>query len=160
MVVIPVNVSKWLNSNLIANIYNERYKSKDWFGLNYNRNRWTKSIMANNTFTISQKPKITLSLMAFYRTPTIQGIWDLKRNWGMNAGLRYSFAKDHAILGLQCNDMFESFYPKIKVRFDNQYQDINENFYNRCLTLSFTYKFKGYKDKQVKQIDTSRFGIN
>lgn len=160
MVVIPVNVSKWLNSNLIANIYNERYKSKDWFGLNYNRNRWTKSIMANNTFTISQKPKITLNLMAFYRTPTIQGIWDLKRNWGVNAGLRYSFAKDRAILGLQCNDMFESFYPKIKVRFDNQYQNISENFYNRCLTLSFTYKFKGYKDKQVKQIDTSRFGIN
>lgn len=159
--VIPVNIGKWFSSNIVASIYNEKYKSKDWFGLNYNRNKWTSSIITSNTFTISQKPKISMTLMAFYRTSTIQGIWNLKNNWGVNAGVRYSFANNRAILGLQCNDIFESIYPKIKVRFDKQHQDINQNFYNRCISLSFTYKFKGYKsDKQEKQIDTSRFGIN
>ena len=102
-----------------------------------------------------------MNLMAFYRTSTIQGIWNLKNNWGVNTGVRYSFAKDRAILGLQCNDIFESMYPRIKVRFNKQYQDINQNFYNRSFILSFTYKFKGYKgDKQEKRVDTSRFGIN
>ncbi len=48
--------------------------------------------------------------MAFYRTPCIQGIWDLEDNWCINTGLRYTFAKDKAIVGLQCNDIFESLY--------------------------------------------------
>lgn len=159
--VIPVNINKIFSTNIVTSIYNEKYKSKDWFGLNYDRSKWTGSIITNNTFTISQKPKIAMTLMAFYRTPTIQGIWNLKNNWGINAGVRYSFANDCAILGLQCNDILQSMYPKIEVRFDKQHQDINQNFFNRSFTISFTYKFKGYKgDKQEKQVDTSRFGIN
>ena len=115
--------------------------------------------MLNNTFNISQKPKLSANLMLFYRTPTIQGIWALGSNWCVNAGIKYSFLKDNAILSLQCNDIFESMYPKIKVRFENQHQDINSSAYSRNITLSFTYKFKGYKNKTRKEVDTSRFGI-
>ena len=101
-----------------------------------------------------------MNLMAFYRTPCIQGIWDLEDNWCINTGLRYTFAKDKAIVGLQCNDIFESLYPKIKVRFDKQYQNLNQNFYQRNITLSFTYKFNGFKDRTPKEVDTSRYGVN
>jgi len=45
------------------------------------------------------------------------------------------------------------------VRFENQHQDINSSAYSRNITLSFTYKFKGYKNKTRKEVDTSRFGI-
>lgn len=157
--IIPVNIGKWFSSNLILSAYNERYKSNDWYGYKYDRSKWTGMIMANNSFTISQKPKISANLMLFYRTPTIQGVWDLESNWGANVGIRYSFLKDNAILSLQCNDVFESIYPKTKVRFETQNQDVNQNAYNRNITLSFTYKFKGYKDKGHKEVDTSRFGI-
>ena len=115
--------------------------------------------MANSTFIVSRKPRLSVNLMVFYRTPTIQGIWDLESNWGINAGIRYSFLKNCAILSLQCNDLFETIYPKTKVRFESQYQDVNESAYRRSVTLSFTYKFKGYKNKQYKEVDTSRFGI-
>ena len=33
--------------------------------------------MTNNTFVLSQKPKVSANLMLFYRTLAIQGIWDL-----------------------------------------------------------------------------------
>ena len=157
--IIPVNIGKWFSSNLVLSAYNERYKSNDWYGYKYDRSKWTGMVMANNSFTISQKPKISANLMLFYRTPTIQGIWDLESNWGANVGIRYSFLKDNAILSLQCNDVFESIYPKTKVRFETQNQDVSQNAYNRNITLSFTYKFKGYKDKGHKEVDTSRFGI-
>ena len=157
--IIPVNIGKWFSSNLILSAYNERYKSNDWYGYKYDRSKWTGMIMANNSFTISQKPKISANLMLFYRTPTIQGVWDLESNWGANVGIRYSFLKDNAILSLQCNDVFESIYPKTKVRFETQNQNVSQNAYNRNITLSFTYKFKGYKDKGHKEVDTSRFGI-
>ena len=71
-----------------------------------------------------------------------------------------TFAKDKAIVGLQCNDIFESLYPKVKVRFDKQYQNLNQNFYQRNITLSFTYKFNGFKDRTPKEVDTSRYGVN
>lgn len=35
--------------------------------------------------------------------------------------------------------------------------DMHTNNYSRNITLSFTYKFGGYKEKQHKPIDTSRF---
>ncbi len=149
--VIPISFGNIVSSNLIANVYNERYKSNEWFELAYNRNKWTGSLMAYNTIFISKKPNITMNLMAFYRTPCIQGIWDLEDNWCINTGLRYTFAKDKAIVGLQCNDIFESLYPKIKVRFDKQYQNLNQNFYQRNITLSFTYKFNGFKDRTPKR---------
>ena len=157
--IIPFSIGKWYNSNFIVSAYNERYKSNDWYGYKYDRDKWTGMFMLNNTFNISQKPKLSANLMLFYRTPTIQGIWDLGSNWCVNAGIKYSFLKDNAILSLQCNDIFESMYPKIKVRFENQYQDINSSAYSRNITLSFTYKFKGYKNKTRKEVDTSRFGI-
>jgi len=158
--VIPISFGNIVSSNLIANVYNERYKSNEWFELAYNRNKWTGSLMAYNTIFISKKPNITMNLMAFYRTPSIQGIWDLEDNWCINTGLRYTFAKDKAIVGLQCNDIFESLYPKVKVRFDKQYQNLNQNFYQRNITLSFTYKFNGFKDRTPKEVDTSRYGVN
>lgn len=158
--VIPISFGNIVSSNLIANVYNERYKSNEWFELAYNRNKWTGSLMAYNTIFISKKPNITMNLMAFYRTPCIQGIWDLEDNWCINTGLRYTFAKDKAIVGLQCNDIFESLYPKVKVRFDKQYQNLNQNFYQRNITLSFTYKFNGFKDRTPKEVDTSRYGVN
>ena len=157
--IIPFSIGKWYNSNFIVSAYNERYKSNDWYGYKYDRDKWTGMFMLNNTFNISQKPKLSANLMLFYRTPTIQGIWNLGNNWCVNAGIKYSFLKDNAILSLQCNDIFESMYPKIKVRFENQHQDINSSAYSRNITLSFTYKFKGYKNKTRKEVDTSRFGI-
>lgn len=157
--IIPVNIGKWLKSNVIVSGYNERYKSNDWYGYKYDRNKWTGMIMLNNTFIILQNPKLTANLMVFYRTPTIQGIWDLSDNWGVNAGLRYSFLKNNAILSLQGTDLFESFIPKIKARECGQYQDIDTSNFTRNISLTFTYKFNGFKDKQRKQIDSSRFGI-
>lgn len=157
--VVPVRIGKWFSSNLIFSAYNEKYKSNDWYGYQYDRSKWTGTAMANSTFIVSRKPRLSVNLMVFYRTPTIQGIWDLESNWGINAGIRYSFLKNCAILSLQCNDLFETIYPKTKVRFESQYQDVNESAYRRSVTLSFTYKFKGYKNKQYKEVDTSRFGI-
>ena len=117
------------------------------------------SLVGSTSTTIcinGKKSTIGLSIMG---TPTIQGIWDLESNWGVNAGVRYSFLNDNAVLSLQCNDLFESMYPETNVRFESQNQNVNQNSYSRNITLSFTYKFKGYKNKTRKEVDTSRFGI-
>ena len=149
--VIPISFGNIVSSNLIANVYNERYKSNEWFELCIQQKQMDRIINGLQHYLHIKKPNITMNLMAFYRTPSIQGIWDLEDNWCINTGLRYTFAKDKAIVGLQCNDIFESLYPKVKVRFDKQYQNLNQNFYQRNITLSFTYKFNGFKDRTPKE---------
>lgn len=64
---IPVSIGKWLSSNLIFVGYNERYKSDDWYGYQYDRNKWAGMVVANNTVNISQKPKISANCLLFYR---------------------------------------------------------------------------------------------
>ena len=46
----------------------------------------------------------------------------------------------------------------MKVRFKDQYLDMNSSFYTRTVSLNFTYRFGGYKKQNVKGVDTSRFG--
>ncbi len=156
--IIPIKIGNIFNSNITATAYNEHYRNNNWFDISYDRNKWTGVLMANNTLVVSQKPKITINAMAFYRTPTIEGIWNLDDNWAVNTGAKCSLAKGKIIINFQCNDIFQSMTPRIKVRYDKQNQNLNTNFYQRSFSLSFTYKFNDYKDKRKNAVDTSRFG--
>lgn len=156
--IIPINIGKILSSRLIGNVYNEHYKNSSWYDLAYNRNKWAYSIIANNTLMISEKPKISIDANILYNSATIQGIWDLGNRWGADVSLKWAFANEKAILSLECDDVFESKYPSIKIRHHLQHQNINSNFYNRTFYATFTYKFNNYKEKNKKAVDTSRFG--
>ncbi|MDR1402327.1 MAG: TonB-dependent receptor family protein [Tannerellaceae bacterium] len=158
-VVIPLKFGRVFTADLTGSVFNERYKSQDWFDLSYDRNKWTGFISANNTLTLSANPLITLNVRAAYKTPSIQGIWDLDEMWSVNAGMKWEIVKGKAILNFQCNDIFESQYPVIKVRYGNQYQDMDIRYYLRNFLLGFTCSFKGYKDRQTKTVDTSRYGL-
>lgn len=159
MAILPIKFKQWFSSNLIIQAFNERYKSKDWFGYAYDRDKWSGGITANNTFTLSKRPQITANLNFFYNTATNQGIWDLAGRWSVNAGMKCTFANSKAIISLQGKDIFETIYPLIKTNFETQNLVSNRNFYRRNITLNFTYKFNGYRNRKQQQIDTSRFGV-
>ena len=36
---------------------------------------------------------------------------------------------------------------------------MNSAFYSRAFTLNLSYRFGGYKKKNLKEVDTSRFGM-
>ena len=76
----------------------------------------------------------------------------------VDAALRYTFAKDKAMLQLKGRDLFNTMNPKTKVRNGAQHLDMNTKSYMQSITLSFSYRFGGYKKKEVKEVDTSRFG--
>lgn len=160
---IPMRVKNILESNLNLTTFNTRYKSSNWFNINYDRNKWTGVFQLDNTIWISHKPTISINASILYRTPyTIQGIWDLEstNRWYLNGGIKCAFAKNKAILSFQCYDLLQSATPLIKVQYENQNQYMNSNYYQRSFTLRFTYKFNDYKEKKRQTTDTSRFGIN
>lgn len=157
--VIPVTIAKIWNLNISGNIFRMQYKTDDWFGLSYNRHKWVGRISVNNTVVLLQKPMITLNVNGVYRSKTIQGVWDFGHVWGIDAGIKWEIIKDKAILNFQCEDMFNSIYPMIRSRYATQHLDLDSRFYQRCFTVSFSYKFKGYKERDTKSVNTSRFGI-
>ena len=158
---VPFNVGKIWYSSVVLKAYNERYKSQDWEGPDFDRSKWGSIILSDNTFTLCSKPHITLGIDAFYHTPTIMGLMDMNGVWGINAGLKCSFANNRATLSFQCNDLFETEGRDLSTRYANQhYTYQNERFYERSFSLTFTYRFNNYKDKRRNSVDTSRFGTN
>ena len=156
----PVKLGKRFTSNLTAMLYSERYKSSHWYDLSFNRQKWTSLFQMNNWLTVSKKPDISLNVIAHYQTPRIQGIWDLSNTWGVDATLKWRFAKEKATLSLGCYDMFEKNYPNYKIRYATQWQDTSERKFKRSFVVSFTYRFNNYEEKRQRSVDTSRFGTD
>ena len=100
-----------------------------------------------------------MNMMIYYKSPFIQGLYDIAENWGVYAGLKWEIIKDKAILNIQANDIFNTSSMPISVNYGTQnYYSKYDNWY-RNVMVTFTYNFKGYKEKSAKYIDTSRFGL-
>lgn len=115
--------------------------------------------MLQNNIILSTKPDIRMELTGLYLSPSIQGSYDLNHIWAIHTGIRWNFANQKASIQVKANDLFNSMEGNIDVTLRNkgQYMDMHTNNYSRNITLSFTYKFGGYKEKQHKPIETSRF---
>lgn len=157
-IVIPFSIGNVLDSRVVLNGYNNAAKCDDFYDLSFKRNKWTLYSRLDNTFNISSKQNIKLELAAMYMTPSIQGIYDLGRIWSLDAGLKWSFAKDKAEILVKGTDLFNSAMPDVKTRYKSQHMDMLLTPDSRTLTISFRYKFGGYKKKEFREVDTSRFG--
>ena len=56
------------------------------------------------------------------------------------------------------NDLFDSMTPVSEVDFGEQRLRMGNDFHTRNVTVNFVYRFGGYKDRERKKVDTSRFG--
>ena len=131
-VILPFKVGNWLDSRLTLIGMQVRQRCDDFFDIPFNRKKWMFNGSLDNTFKVSKN--LALELIGSLQTPMIQGTFDIE------------------------TDLFNSGMPNLKVRFNGQHLDMNNGFYSRAFTLLFNYRFGGYKKKEVRKIDTSRFG--
>ena len=114
--------------------------------------------MLNNTFRLSSKPSISLELNGLYVSPSVQGNYDLSPVWKIDAGLKWTSTDKKAELRLSGNDLFNSATPNARVNNSGQRFEINQHADSRFFSIAFTYKFGGYKSKEHREVDMSRFG--
>ena len=157
-VILPFAVGNIWNSRLTLDGSYFRDVSKDYHAIGFDNCVWRGIAMLNNTFRLSSKPAISLELNGLYVSPSVQGNYDLSSIWKVDAGLKWTSADRKAELRLTGNDLFNSATPNARVNDRGQRFEINQHADSRFLSLSFTYKFGGYKDKEHKKVDTSRFG--
>lgn len=156
-IILPFKTGNWLDSRLTVAGMQMRQRCDDFFDIPFNRKKWMFSAMLDNTFKVNKN--LAFELMGNVQTPVIQGTFDIESIFNLTAGLKWSFANDRMSLSTRCNDILNTGMPKTKVRFKGQDLDMNSAFYSRAFTLNFSYHFGGYKKKNLKEVDTSRFGM-
>lgn len=155
-IILPLKAGNWLDSHLTLTGMRMRQRCDKFFDIPFNRKQWTFSAMLDNTFKIKQN--LFFELMGHIQTPTIQGTFDIETFYNLTAGIKWNIAKDKISLSLRCNDIFNTGNPNLKVRFKGQYLDMDNAYYSRAFNIHLTYRFGGYKKRETKSVDTSRFG--
>lgn len=155
-VVIPFKIKKWLDSRLTLMGVYDRQKDSDFWDIPFDRKIIYGMAFMNNTFTLSSKPDLKLIVSGMIRSKAIQGIYDLPASGNVDVALRYTFAKDKALITLRCNDIFETGQISPRIGYITQ-NVINNYSCFREFGVSLTYKFGGYREKQRESVDTSRF---
>lgn len=155
--IIPFSVGTWWTAQcMFDGSYNQDVCDK-YYNISLNRSNWRGIVQMNNTFRLSSHPNLQLEYNLLYVSPTLQGIYDVSSVWKMDLGLKWTFANDKAELKIQGNDLFNTFVPDGKIDYKGQKLNMDILNINRNLSISFTYKFNGYKEKKHKEVDTSRF---
>ena len=155
-IILPLKAGNWLDSHLTLTGMRMRQRCDKFFDIPFNRKQWTFSAMLDNTFKIKQN--LFFELMGHIQTPIIQGTFDIETFYNLTAGIKWNIAKDKISLSLRCNDIFNTGNPNLKVRFKGQYLDMDNAYYSRAFNIHLTYRFGGYKKRETKSVDTSRFG--
>lgn len=156
--VIPFRISDFWDSNLTIDANYNREKASDFHNLEFQKNKWVAFGRLDNTFKLSSSPDLKLEVAGMYMSSLVQGIYGMSDIWQLDAGIKWTFANKQAELSLKANDIFNSFIPDMKVHYGNQNLEVFPIKDSRSVILSFSYKFGNYKRKNLKDIDTSRFG--
>lgn len=155
---IPFKIGKWLDSRATFTGLNMRQKCSSFYDISFDRSKLVGVVQLENSIKLAQKPNITLDISGYYQTAAIQGTYDIDPSWGVDAGIKWQFAKDRATISAKCTDIFNTTVPFTKVRFGSQNLDMVSGAYSRMFTIHFSYRFGGYKEKNRDKVDNSRFG--
>lgn len=157
--IVPFSIGNVMNSMFTLSAFYDKTKATHFHDLSFSKSILTYVAMLNNTFNISNNPNIKAELLGVFTPKNAQGPSTLSRMYKIDAGVKWISNDRNVELKLKVNDIFNAWSPKsMKTIYDNQ--NIETNFIpdNRYLSLSFTYKFGGYKEKKREAVDTSRFG--
>lgn len=151
------NAGKWLNGNVFAVGTYKHDKSSNFFDLPFNRKKFSVILGGTASIKLCQTQDLRLILNPFYQTKAIQGVYDISPIFRMNAKLQWSSHDGKWGLRLNGSNIFNNLYDTRSVQGNQDYRmKINYNW--ASVTFAVIYKFGGYKEKNVKAVDTSRMG--
>ena len=153
---IPFKAGQWLDSRLTVTGQYQHEKDSDFYDMSFDRHKVYLYVILNNSFTISRKPHLIMNVNGSYNTAAIQGLYDLPQSGNLDMSLTWRFLKEKANLTVGCYDVLETQGISPYMNYGKQ---IVYNHYPsyREFKLTFSYRFGAYKDKERKEVDTSRF---
>ena len=100
---------------------------------------------------------LRLILNPFFQSKAIQGVYDISPIFRMDAKLQWSSHDGKWGMRLNGSNIFNNRFDTRSVQGNQDYR-MKINFNWASVTFAVIYKFGGYKEKNVKAVDTSRMG--
>lgn len=151
------SAGKWLNGNVFAVGTYKHDKSCNFFDLPFNRKKLSVILGGTASVKLCSTQDLRLILNPFYQTKAIQGVYDISPVFRMNAKLQWSSHDGKWGVRLNGSNIFNNRFDTRSVQGNQDYRmKINYNW--ASVTFAVIYKFGGYKEKTVKEVDTSRMG--
>ena len=151
------NAGKWLNGNVFAVGTYKHDKSSNFFDLPFNRKKLSVILGGTASVKLCNTQDLRLILNPFFQSKAIQGVYDVSPIFKMNAKIQWTSHDGKWGLRLNGSNIFNNLYDTRSVQGNQDYRmKINYNW--ASVTFGVIYKFGGYKEKKVKEVDTSRMG--
>ena len=151
------NAGKWLNGNVFVVGTYKHDKSSHFFDLPFNRKKLSVILGGTASVKLSSTQDLRLILNPFYQTKAIQGVYDISPVFRMDAKLQWSSHDGRWGVRLNGSNIFNNRFDTRSVQGNQDYRmKINYNW--ASVTFAVIYKFGGYKEKNIKKVDTSRMG--
>ena len=151
------SAGKWLNGNVFAVGTYKHDKSRNFFDLPFDRKKLSVILGGTASVKLCSTQDLRLILNPFYQTKAIQGVYDISPIFSMNAKLQWSSHDGKWGVRLNGSNIFNNRFNTRSVQGNQDYR-MKVNYNWSSFTLAVIYKFGGYKEKTVKEVDTSRMG--
>ena len=151
------SAGKWLNGNVFAVGTYRHDKSSRFFDLPFDREKLSAIFGGTASVKLCEAQDLRLILNPFFQSKAIQGVYDISPIFRMNAKLQWSSHDGKWGLRLNDDNIFNNFFDTRSVQGNQDYR-MKINFNWSTVTFAVVYKFGGYKEKKVKEVDTSRMG--
>ena len=151
------SAGKWLNGNVFAVGTYKHDKSSHFFDLPFDREKLSAIFGGTASVKLCKTQDLRLILNPFFQSKAIQGVYDISPIFRMNAKLQWSSHDGKWGLRLNGSNIFNNKYDTRSVQGNQNFRmKLNNNW--STVTFAVVYKFGGYKEKKVKEVDTSRMG--
>ena len=151
------SAGKWLDGNVFAVGTYKHDKSSHFFDLPFNRKKLSVRLGGTASVKLCSTQDLRLILNPFIQSKAIQGVYDISPIFRMNAKLQWSSHDGRWGLRLNGSNIFNNLYDTRSVQGNQDYR-MKINYSWASVTFAVIYKFGGYKEKTVKEVDTSRMG--
>ena len=151
------SAGKWLNGNVFAVGTYKHDKSSHFFDLPFNRKKLSVRLGGTASVKLCSTQDLRLILNPFIQSKAIQGVYDISPIFRMNAKLQWSSHDGRWGLRLNGNNIFNNKYDTRSLQGNQDYR-MKINYSWASVTFAVIYKFGGYKEKNIKKVDTSRMG--
>ncbi len=148
---------QWLNGNIAATLLYNHDKCEDFFDIPFNRRKPAWVLSGTAAATLSRRANLRLLVNPFFQAGAIQGVYDIKPLFSLNASLRWASKDGKWNLSLAGNNLTNRFFHTSPIWMNQDFHmSVCQDWRNLQLTAG--YKFGNYKEKKVKQADISCMG--
>jgi iron complex outermembrane receptor protein len=141
----PYTIAKWWTGNVNFTGFYQQFKSDSLLGATLNTGKATYVIRTTQTFLVAKGYKAELS--GNYTSALAFGIFNIKPQYSVDAGISHSFYDKKMNLKFAVSDIFNTRRNIVSSRYQNVNLDVRQKNDTRLFRLTFTYNFGNSKIK-------------